>query len=95
LAISKQLIEMMGGFEATAALRRKELAAGCSKPVVIVALTAHAFDENRERCRDAGMDDFLSKPFDRQGRHEILACWLVEKAPVTVPVTVPRVGGVV
>jgi CheY-like chemotaxis protein len=51
----------MGGFEATQAIREHE--AGRSH-VPIVALTAHAMQGDRERCLEAGMDGYLSKPID-------------------------------
>lgn len=51
----------LDGVAATAHIRKQE--AGTSKHIPIVALTANAFDTDRQRCLAAGMDDFVTKPF--------------------------------
>jgi CheY-like chemotaxis protein len=52
----------MDGFEASAAIRAKET--GSNKHIPIVAMTAHAMKEDRDKCIAAGMDDYVSKPID-------------------------------
>ena len=50
----------MDGFEATGEIRKYEEASG--HHAKIVAMTAHTTDEDRDRCRTAGMDDYIGKP---------------------------------
>lgn len=58
----------MDGLEATRQIRQL----GLSKQPYIIALTANAFEEDRQRCLSSGMDDYLSKPLRRQQLSEAL-----------------------
>ncbi|HSR51203.1 MAG TPA: PAS domain S-box protein [Acidobacteriota bacterium] len=69
----------MGGYEATERIRQLEN--GRSKHVPIVALTAHALREDRERCFEVGMDAYLCKPFKSSDLVEVLR-GLTQAAPV-------------
>ena len=60
----------MSGIEVTAAIRRKELETGDHIP--IVATTASAMKEDRERCLEAGMDAYVSKPIESEILFEII-----------------------
>lgn len=64
----------MDGFETTNLLRERLASAGAVVPP-IVALTANAFAEDRKQCLDAGLDDFLAKPFDRPQLEALLEKW--------------------
>ena len=62
---------VMDGHEATRRIRERERFAS----LPIVALTAHAFAEERERCEASGMDDFLAKPMKPAELFDILKRW--------------------
>jgi PAS domain S-box-containing protein len=82
----------MDGFEATALLRKKEQAQGNGTHLPVIALTAHAMKGDRERCLEAGMDGYLSKPIRPQELDEILESRLVRRAGsgVTLPASQPK-----
>lgn len=56
------LMPVCDGLEATQLIRQHEKESKEHKPAYIVALTADAFAENKTRCLEAGMDEFLTKP---------------------------------
>ena len=62
---------VMDGLDATRRLRQREAATG-SPRVKVIAMTARALDEDRERCLAAGMDGYLSKPLDQHALFEVL-----------------------
>ena len=61
----------MGGFEATSHIRKKEIRTGGHIPVV--AMTAHAMAGYRERCLEAGMDDYITKPINAEALLSLIA----------------------
>ena len=62
---------VMGGFEATAAIRAREAISG--RHVPIIAMTAHAMHGDRERCLAAGMSGYVSKPLSAEAVQKALA----------------------
>jgi len=70
---------VMDGYEATAAIRR--LPNGRGEHLPIIALTANAMQGDRQRCLEAGMDDFLPKPYSLAQLQATLARWLPAAQP--------------
>ena len=75
----------LNGFETTREIRRRETG---SRHTPIIAMTAHALEEDRDRCLGVGMDDYLSKPFRRESLFGILDRWLK-----TTEIRVPAAAG--
>jgi CheY-like chemotaxis protein len=64
---------VMNGFDATQAIRESER--GTGRHIPIVALTAHAMKDDREKCLAAGMDDYLGKPIQPRELASVLERW--------------------
>ncbi|WP_371325084.1 PAS domain S-box protein [Dechloromonas sp. ZY10] len=67
LILMDMQMPVLDGLAATREIRRR-----CPAAPPIVAMTANAFSEDRERCRAAGMDDFIAKPIDLKKFHRTL-----------------------
>ncbi|WP_414464445.1 ATP-binding protein [Hyphomicrobium sp. DY-1] len=77
LVLMDVLMPEIDGIMATKSIKalyreRKDAALSCPP---IIALTANAFAEDRDRCHAAGMDDYLAKPFDARNLHDLLLRW--------------------
>ena len=67
---------VMDGYEATILLRKEELLTCHLKTIPIIALTANAMPEDRERCFSVGMDDYITKPIDVDLFNQTLIKWI-------------------
>jgi DNA-binding response OmpR family regulator len=72
----------MDGLAATRAIRRLERdGGGAVTRLPIVALTAHVTPQDRQDCSEAGMDDFVTKPFTKSDLADTIRRWVPRKAP--------------
>jgi CheY-like chemotaxis protein len=81
----------MSGFEVTAHIRERERLKGGRVPVV--ALTAHAMKGDRERCLQAGMDEYLSKPIDAAELERVIGRVVAAAGPSAPVPPSPRLPG--
>jgi CheY-like chemotaxis protein/HPt (histidine-containing phosphotransfer) domain-containing protein len=79
----------MDGYEATREIRVREAVMKRAR-LPIVAMTANAMAGDRERCFEAGMDDYLAKPLDIAQLREVLAKWLVPDQTRASPQAPPK-----
>jgi signal transduction histidine kinase/CheY-like chemotaxis protein len=72
----------MDGFEATRQILNRD---NTAMPVPIIALTANAMAEDRQRCLDAGMVDFLSKPIEKDLLRAVIERWVEDAGKAKGP----------
>lgn len=85
---------VMDGYTATRRWRESEEAAGDGRHLPIVAMTANAMAGDRQKCLDAGMDDYLPKPVTRSELERCLHHWWNPEAAVASAGSVPADDGV-
>ncbi len=73
----------MDGFATTQAIRGREV--GTGRHVPIIAITADAQPQDRDRCIEAGMDDYLVKPLTLEALGKCLSHWLDDPKPASEP----------
>jgi PAS domain S-box-containing protein len=77
----------MDGYETTRAIRRREQN---DRHSVVIAMTAHVMKGDRERCLEAGMDDYLAKPINPEEVFSVLGKWLEPKPGAKPEPTTPE-----
>jgi CheY-like chemotaxis protein/HPt (histidine-containing phosphotransfer) domain-containing protein len=75
LVLMDARMPVMDGFEATRVIRDPESRV-LNHRIPVIAMTADAMGRDRDRCRQAGMDDYLSKPVEPRALAEAIARWL-------------------
>ncbi len=76
---------VMDGYQAAAAIRFDEARYGRERRIAIVALTANAMPGDGQRCLDAGMDDYVTKPVSPRELRAMLEKWVRPAAEAQVP----------
>jgi two-component system, sensor histidine kinase and response regulator len=79
---------VMDGFETTRRIREE-----FGKGLPVIAMTASALESDRRKCMEAGMDDYISKPFLAEELLEKIGCWLKGNAPAPAAEGVKPLNG--
>jgi CheY-like chemotaxis protein len=89
LVLMDMNMPVMDGLETTRHIRAAEAAGQMPGRLAIIAMTANVMQEAVEACREAGMDDFIPKPFQRSQAIDTLARWLKPTATATAVPAAP------
>ncbi|MDR0529762.1 MAG: response regulator [Zoogloeaceae bacterium] len=81
LILMDMQMPIMDGLEATRLLRADKVA------TPIIALTANAMEQDRKKCQEAGMDDYLSKPIEPEQLQKVLLRWIPRQDSPKAPKT--------
>lgn len=81
----------MDGYRATRLIRKIETEKKL-QPIPIIAMTAHALKGDREKCIEAGMDDYISKPIEMDELSRVLKEWLKAKNSFSEDMDIDRLN---
>jgi len=70
------MLPEMDGYEITGIIRKIEKEKNIENPVPIIALTANTYDNDKEKCFNAGMNDYISKPFNARQLLDVIEKYL-------------------
>jgi osomolarity two-component system sensor histidine kinase NIK1 len=76
LVLMDIMLPEMDGYQITQAIREMEKQNNVENQVPIIALTANTYDNDKEKCFNAGMNDYLSKPFTSKQLIDMIAKYL-------------------
>ncbi len=76
LVLMDIMLPEMDGYEITGVIRKIEKENNVQNPVPIIALTANTYDNDKEKCFNAGMNDYISKPFNARQLIEMIEKYL-------------------
>jgi CheY-like chemotaxis protein len=71
---------VLDGYQTTQLIRQQEDLK--LKNVIVIGLTAYALEDDRQRCLNAGMNDYLAKPYTLAGLQGILHKWASESEKI-------------
>jgi CheY-like chemotaxis protein len=77
------MLPAMSGLECTEIIRQAEVRSSPRKRIPIIAVTAAVTDSTRETCMDAGMDDYLGKPYSLQDFESLIDRWVLGRVKAT------------
>lgn len=75
---------LLDGYATTRAIRQAEAQSSSGNRIMIIAMTANAFKEDRDRCLESGMNDYLSKPIRKKQLQETLEYWMAQRKKLEI-----------
>ncbi len=78
LILMDLMLPVMNGYEITREIRRLEKEKGVENEIPIIAITANVLDNDRDKCFEVGMNEFMTKPFTAEQLIEKIRIFIAE-----------------